>query len=346
MTKTYNTSDFNYDLPEELIAHQPALSRDNSRLLVASDSKLLDLQFSNLIDFINENDLVVFNNSKVIKARLFGNKQTGGKIEILIERIISDELFICHIRSNKTIPIGLIICLPDNLQIKIIEKLSGLFKVEIISNAISIYDYLETYGSIPLPHYMNRHATDIDSARYQTVYAKDLGSVAAPTAGLHFTEDLIQQIQQKKAKVAYVTLHVGSGTFKPVNVENISDHKMHSEVYNVSQETIDLIHETKKNGGKVVAVGTTSLRALETIAQQKFKTTTGETDIFITPGYKFQVVDKLITNFHLPKSTLLMLVSAFAGFEQIKRIYQHAIAHKYHFFSYGDAILLTLKIET
>jgi S-adenosylmethionine:tRNA ribosyltransferase-isomerase len=193
---------------------------------------------------------------------------------------------------------------------------------------------------------MNRHATDIDSARYQTVYAKDLGSVAAPTAGLHFTEDLIQQIQQKKAKVAYVTLHVGSGTFKPVNVENISDHKMHSEVYNVSQETIDLIHETKKNGGKVVAVGTTSLRALETIAQQKFKTTTGETDIFITPGYKFQVVDKLITNFHLPKSTLLMLVSAFAGFEQIKRIYQHAIAHKYHFFSYGDAILLTLKIET
>ena len=193
---------------------------------------------------------------------------------------------------------------------------------------------------------MNRHATDIDSARYQTVYAKDLGSVAAPTAGLHFTEDLIQQIQQKKAKVAYVTLHVGSGTFKPVNVENISDHKMHSEVYNVSQETIDLIHETKKNGGKVVAVGTTSLRALETIAQQKFKTTTGETDIFITPGYKFQVVDKLITNFNLPKSTLLMLVSAFAGFEQIKRIYQHAIAHKYHFFSYGDAILLTLKIET
>jgi S-adenosylmethionine:tRNA ribosyltransferase-isomerase len=346
MTKPYNTSDFNYDLPEELIAHQPALSRDNSRLLVASDSKLLDLQFSNLIDFINENDLVVFNNSKVIKARLFGNKQTGGKIEILIERIISDEIFICHIRSNKTIPIGLIICLPDNLQIKIIEKLSGLFKVEIISNAISIYDYLETYGSIPLPHYMNRHATDIDSARYQTVYAKDLGSVAAPTAGLHFTEDLIQQIQQKKAKVAYVTLHVGSGTFKPVNVENISDHKMHSEVYNVSQETIDLIHETKKNGGKVVAVGTTSLRALETIAQQKFKTTTGETDIFITPGYKFQVVDKLITNFHLPKSTLLMLVSAFAGFEQIKRIYQHAIAHKYHFFSYGDAILLTLKIET
>ncbi len=350
MITTYtNLSDFDYLLPEKLIAKEPTISRDTSRLLIYQpniNSNCIgifkDLHFHNIIDFIKPHDLLVFNNSKVIKARLFGNKITGGKIEILVERILNKNIFTCHIRSNKTIPVGLLICLPHELKIKVIKKVDGLFAVETQSE-VDLFEYFEENGCIPLPPYINRHSNKIDETRYQTVYAKDYGSVAAPTAGLHFTQQLLDQIENKGAKLAYVTLHVGSGTFKPVSVENINEHKMHSEVYHIPQETIDLIKQSKQNGGRIIAVGTTSLRTLETCAQNNFKVNYGETDIFITPGYKFKIVDKLITNFHLPKSTLLMLVSAFAGYDEIKTIYQHAITNEYRFFSYGDALLLTRK---
>jgi S-adenosylmethionine:tRNA ribosyltransferase-isomerase len=232
------------------------------------------------------------------------------------------------------------ILLPNDLIMEIVELLGGLFRLQILQD-IDIYTYLEQYGNLPLPPYMHRQADAVDEGRYQTVYAKHNGSVAAPTAGLHFTPEILAQITQKGAKITHVTLHVGSGTFKPVSVENISDHKMHSEIFNVSEETIQLIKDTKDSGGKIIAVGTTSLRTLESIARNNLVAQSGETDIFITPGFKFQIVDKLITNFHLPKSTLLMLVSAFSGKSRIDNVYRHAIANKYRFFSYGDAMLLT-----
>ncbi|MBY0378819.1 MAG: tRNA preQ1(34) S-adenosylmethionine ribosyltransferase-isomerase QueA [Burkholderiales bacterium] len=336
----YNkVEDFDYYLPEELIAIESKIKRDESKLLIAKNAQLLDLQFSNIVDFIRPNDLLILNNSKVIKARLYGNKPTGGKIEILVERILSNQYFTCHIRSNKTIPIGLFINLPDNLQIKVVEKLDGIFKVKVIKS-LNIYEYLEQYGLIPLPPYMNREANINDAIFYQTVYAKDFGSVAAPTAGLHFTHELLNQIAQKGVQISYVTLHVGSGTFKPVSVDDICKHKMHSEIYTIADDTINLIQQTKQNGGSIIAVGTTSLRTLESVALNNYKAGDFDTDIFITPGFKFKVVDKLITNFHLPKSTLLMLVAAFAGYDNIKNIYQHAIDNKYKFFSYGDAMLL------
>lgn len=343
MKEIYNNiSDFDYFLPEHLIAKEPTASRDNSRLLIPEQTSIKDLHFNNIVDFIKPNDLLIFNNSKVMKARIFGNKLTGGKIEILIERILDNNTFTCHIRSNKTIQIGLEICLPNNLRVSVTKKIDGLFAVTTTQH-INIFEYLEKYGNIPLPPYINRCSNDADSTRYQTVYAKDFGSVAAPTAGLHFTPQLLEQIQDKGATLTYVTLHVGSGTFKPVSVTNINEHKMHGEIYYIAQETIDLIKHTKDIGGRIIAIGTTSLRTLETCAGQNFSCNYGETDIFITPGYKFKIVDKLITNFHLPKSTLLMLVSAFAGYDEIKTIYKHAIAEKYRFFSYGDAMFLTRK---
>ena len=341
MKHNYQIDDFDYQLPNELIATHPCHNRDECRLLVATDNlQLSELSFSHIIDFIQPNDLLVLNDSKVIKARLFGNKLSGGKIEILVERIINNHRLICHIRSNKTIAVGLIIEFAANLRAEVCQKLSGLFELKIL-NDIDIYQYLEQYGEIPLPPYLNRAAEKSDEIEYQTVYAKELGSVAAPTAGLHFTEQLLEQIKRKNVAVKSVTLHVGSGTFKPVSVRDITQHKMHGEVYTISHDTIDLVRQTQARGGKIIAVGTTSLRTLEAVAQNNYQAGTFETDIFITPGYKFKVVDKLITNFHLPKSTLLMLVSAFAGYDKIRSIYQHAVKNKYRFFSYGDSMLLS-----
>ncbi len=338
-----NLADFDYALPEELIAKIPTQNREESKLLVVNNHHYQNLLFKNVIDFIDKNDLLVLNNTKVIKARIFGNKRTGGKIEILIERILTNNLFIAHIKSNKTIPLNLEIILPNNLIVYIIEKLNGLFKLK-TDNNINLLEYLEQFGHIPLPPYMNRTDNTTDASRYQTIFAQHLGSVASPTAGLHFTPELIEKIKLKGAKIAYLTLHVGSGTFKPIMTENILDHKMHSELYKVEQTTINLINETKKNNGKIIAGGTTTLRTLETIAQKSpLQSCSGETDIFITPGFKFLLVDKLITNFHLPKSTLLMLVSAFAGLNTIKAAYQYAIKEHYRFFSYGDAMLLFRK---
>ena len=340
-------SEFDYILPEELIAKHATENRSHSRLLMPqSDSynEFEDKLFEDIINYLSPNDLLVLNNSKVIKARLFGNKPTGGKIEIMVERVINSHSIIAHVRSNKSIPIGMKIILPDNLTLIISNKLAGLFELTVDNgDDIDFYSYLEIYGNLPLPPYINRHATKHDDTRYQTVYAKTLGSVAAPTAGLHFNEELLHKIQLLGVKVAFVTLHVGSGTFKPVSVDNIYEHKMHSEMYHISQETLDLITECKANNGKIISVGTTSLRTLESVAKNSFKAGFGETDIFITPGFKFKIVDQLITNFHLPKSTLLMLVSAFSGMDEIKKLYQYAITHKYRFFSYGDAMLLSKK---
>lgn len=333
-------SDFDYHLPEQLIATAPLKERHDSRLLIVSD-KLLDQHFKDICKYISPGDLLILNNTRVIKARLFGHKPSGGKVEVMLERIVDDYSLIAHVRTSKSIKLGMQITLPE-LEVEITEILGGLFKV---SSKIPVnwIEYFDKYGNLPLPPYMQRQAELSDEERYQTVYAKDEGSVAAPTAGLHFSKEILDKLEAQGTKIAYVTLHVGSGTFKPVSVENISEHKMHSEIFNISQETIDKIIHTKKEGGKIVAVGTTSMRTLETVAKRGLIAQSGETDIFITPGFKFEIVDKLITNFHLPKSTLLMLVMAFAGINEIKNAYQYAIENKYRFFSYGDAMLLTRK---
>ena len=289
--KNLKTNDFDYILPDTLIATEPLASRDESRLLVVKNNpastnriQLNDTKFNHIIDYLNAGDLIIFNDSKVIKARLFGNKLSGGKIEILIERILDTKNIIAHVRSNKTITIGLQIIFPNDICLTITEKLDGLFKLT-SNNAVDFYNYLEQFGNIPLPPYMHRTADLIDDERYQTVYANTLGSVAAPTAGLHFTQELLDKIAKLGVQIAHVTLHVGSGTFKPVTTENIHDHKMHSELYSISQETIDAIIRTKASGHKVIAVGTTSLRTLEAAALTKeftnFDQTCHETNIFI-----------------------------------------------------------------
>lgn len=340
----YSLDDFDYILPQELIALTPANQRECSRLLVVKqqDEPLLqDLNFSDIISYINPGDLVVFNDSKVMKARLYGNKATGGKIELLIERIIDEWYLLAHVKSNKHIPDGMAIQLPE-LNLNVIQNLNGIFKLKATTKT-NWLDYLQKHGEIPIPPYLKREAQELDLARYQTVYAKINGSVAAPTAGLHFTYELIEQIKAKGANIAFVTLHVGSGTFKSVTTQNIYEHKMHSEIYQVDQKVVDLIKQTKARNNKIFAVGTTSTRVLESIALNNYTQLIGETNIFITPGFKFKLVDYLITNFHLPKSTLLMLVSAFAGFDTIKQAYALAIAKQYKFFSYGDAMLLSKK---
>ena len=332
-------SDFDYHLPEELIAKNPLSNRSDSRLLVVNEH-LEDHNFSEIINYINPGDLLIRNDTRVVKARIFGHKPSGGKVEVMLERIIDQQHFIAHVRTSKRINIGMEIILPDDLVVTVSETLDGLFALQ-TRTPIDLYAYLEHHGNLPLPPYMQRQAEIADESRYQTVYAAHNGSVAAPTAGLHFTPELLAQIEAKGAQIASVTLHVGSGTFKPVSVENISEHKMHSEVFQINETTIELIKQAKARGGKIIAVGTTSLRTLESVAKRGLHAQSGETDIFITPGFKFQLVDKLITNFHLPKSTLLMLVSAFAGVDNIRNAYQHAIQNKYRFFSYGDAMFLT-----
>ncbi len=332
-------SDFDYHLPEELIAKNPLSNRSDSRLLVVNEH-LEDHNFSEIINYIDSGDLLICNNTRVVKARIFGHKPSGGKVEVMLERIIDQQHFIAHVRTSKRINIGMEIILPDDLVVTVNETLDGLFALQ-TRTAIDLYAYLEHHGNLPLPPYMQRQAEIADESRYQTVYAAHNGSVAAPTAGLHFTPELLAQIEAKGATVASVTLHVGSGTFKPVSVENISEHKMHSEVFQINETTIELIKQAKARGSKIIAVGTTSLRTLESVAKRGLHAQSGETDIFITPGFKFQLVDKLITNFHLPKSTLLMLVSAFSSKDKIDMAYQHAIKNNYRFFSYGDAMLLT-----
>jgi S-adenosylmethionine:tRNA ribosyltransferase-isomerase len=336
------TTDFDFFLPEHLIAQFPTEKRTASRLLRLSsgENSIQDCYFNQLPDFLNAGDLLVFNDTKVIKARLFGQKLTGGLVEVLIERILSEHSALAHVRASKAPKIGSKLRLANAFECEVVDREDDLFLLKIDGNT-PILDLLDQYGALPLPPYITHEANQQDDERYQTVYARELGAVAAPTAGLHFDEEMLNRLKAKGIQTAFVTLHVGAGTFQPVRVENIHEHKMHSELYTVPESTVALIQQTQQHGGKVTAIGTTALRALESAAQTgDLIAGSGDTNIFITPGYQFKVVERLFTNFHLPKSTLLMLVSAFAGIEPIKHAYQHAIQQEYRFFSYGDAMLL------
>jgi S-adenosylmethionine:tRNA ribosyltransferase-isomerase len=336
------TNDFDFYLPEELIAQFPTKTRSESRLLrLNGESGLIEDQlFREIPQFLESGDLLVFNNTKVIKARLHGKKETGGEIEALIERVIDDHHVLAHIRSSKSPKSGAKLIFCDKFEAEVLDRDDDLFRLK-INHSLPILELLNLHGSLPLPPYIHHQAGEFDEERYQTVYAQIPGAVAAPTAGLHFDNDILNALKSKGINIAYLTLHVGAGTFQPVRVDDIADHKMHSELFHIPEETVSLILETQSKGKKVTAVGTTALRALESAAKlESLKAGSGETDIFITPGYQFQIVDRLLTNFHLPKSTLMMLVSAFAGIENIKRAYQFAIHQKYRFFSYGDAMLI------
>ncbi len=331
-------SDFDFILPKELIAQNPPDNRTDSRLLVAQ-SPIIDTHFNQIADFINPGDLLVMNNTRVIPARLFAHKPSGGKVEIMVERLLNDVQVLAMMKASRAPKIGSFIILENNEQAKVIDKKNGFYTLEFATN--SLINLLEDVGHIPLPPYIERADRQTDLERYQTVFAKYDGAVAAPTAGLHFDDELLESLKSKGVNTAFVTLHVGAGTFQPVKAEKITDHQMHSEYYEISQEVVDLINKTKKDGGRVIAVGTTAVRSVESAAKSgTLKAAQEETDIFIYPGYEFKVIDMMITNFHLPKSSLLMLVSAFIGRERMMDIYQHAIREKYRFFSYGDAMLL------
>jgi S-adenosylmethionine:tRNA ribosyltransferase-isomerase len=336
------TTDFDFYLPDALIAQFPAKERTASRLLRldGKTGRLTDSHFIDLPNFIAPGDLLVFNNTKVIKARLAGSKTTGGQIEALIERVIDHHHALAHIKSSRSPKPGSKLLFADVFEAEVIERQDDLFLLK-IHHESDWLDLLDHYGSLPLPPYIEHDADAQDDERYQTVYAQKPGAVAAPTAGLHFDEAMLDRLQAHGVKIAYVTLHVGAGTFQPVRVDNIAEHKMHSERYSVPEETVALIKATQATGNKVTAIGTTSMRALESAARSgELSAGSGDTDIFITPGYEFKVVERILTNFHLPKSTLLMLVSAFAGLSHIQQAYQHAIAEQYRFFSYGDAMLI------
>jgi S-adenosylmethionine:tRNA ribosyltransferase-isomerase len=335
-------SDFKYLLPEALIAQKPLAERDGSRLLCMdrNTSVIIDRQFSDFIDLINERDVLVFNDTKVIPARLFGNKQSGGKVEILIERILDDYHAIAHVKASKSPKPGTLIKLDKGFQCLVQGRVDDLFLLEF--DDFKVLELLEQIGHIPLPPYITRADDESDLTRYQTVFAKESGAVAAPTAGLHFDLAMMNKIKAKGAQIVFVTLHVGSGTFQPVRVEDLSDHIMHKEFFAVNQETVDAVKLARARGGRVVAIGTTSVRALESASKSGVLVAGfGDTDLFITPGYQFNSVDAILTNFHLPESTLLMLVSAFAGYQSIMAAYNHAIDHSYRFFSYGDAMFLS-----
>lgn len=339
-------SDFDYQLPEALIAQAPLSERNASRLLVVDpeNQQIRDQQFADLSSLLNPGDLLVFNNTRVIPARLFGQKQTGGKIEVMVERVLDEQTLLAHVRSSKSPKPAAQLILEGQIHCVMQERIGDLFLL-VQQSSQSWFDLLEAYGHIPLPPYIQRSDEDSDRQRYQTVYAKTPGAVAAPTAGLHFDEKQIAELQYRGVKTAYITLHVGAGTFQPVRVDNIDNHIMHAERIEVPQAVCHLINQTKNTDHRVVAVGTTVVRSLEAAAVngelQAFK---GDTQIFIKPGFQFKVVDAMITNFHLPKSTLLMLVSAFAGTDLIQRAYRHAVDQRYRFFSYGDAMFISSRV--
>lgn len=374
-----SVDDYDYELPDSLIARYPLAQRSASKLLYLatnqqkdSDSQIIDKQFSELPDLLNAGDLIVFNDTKVMKARLFGQKDTGGKIEVLIERLVNisdldstvlqlettdgksidqEHIALCHVKASKAPKLGQRLEIADgHMQAVVIGRQENLF---ILAFEAPILPDLERYGELPIPPYFERHADATDNTRYQTVFhdPAKLASVAAPTASLHFDKFVLDKLAAKGIHTAFVTLHVGAGTFAPVKTDNLLNHTMHSEYAHLPQVTADLINQTHANGKQVIAIGTTVTRVLETAYQktavngQALSSWAGDTDIFIYPGFRFGVIDKLLTNFHLPKSTLLMLVSAFAGKASIEQAYQHAINNYYRFFSYGDAMLLDKKIK-
>ncbi|RQS17354.1 tRNA preQ1(34) S-adenosylmethionine ribosyltransferase-isomerase QueA [Burkholderia sp. Bp8998] len=346
----FTLSDFDFNLPPELIAQTALPERTASRLLevdgTVEPARLVDRRFAELPSCIAPGDLLVFNDTKVLKARFFGQKASGGKIEVLIERVTGTHTALAQIRASKSPGAGTTLRLADAFDVTVGERVEPFFTLHFPAPCLTL---IEQHGRLPLPPYIEHDADANDETRYQTVYASNPGAVAAPTAGLHFDQPLLEKLDAMGVERATLTLHVGAGTFQPVRVENIAEHRMHSEWYDLPQSLVDKIAATHARGGNVIAVGTTSMRALEAAARsaaeagRPLAATQAETDIFITPGYRFRIVDRLVTNFHLPKSTLLMLVSAFAGVETIRAAYRHAIDERYRFFSYGDAMLLTRR---
>ncbi len=334
--------DFDFPLPPELIAQHPAAQRTASRLLHVDGDQLEDRHFADLPQFLAPGDLLVFNDTKVIKARLLGRKDSGGQVEVMLERIVDARHALALVRASKSPKPGTRLILDEAFALTCTGRQGQFFELELAPGDGDLWQLAEAHGRLPLPPYITHTPEAEDQSRYQTVYAKHPGAVAAPTAGLHFDEALLATLAAQGIQQAWLTLHVGAGTFQPVREDRIADHQMHSERYNVPEATAQAIRDTRARGGRVIAVGTTSMRTLEAAAlgDGTVRAGSGETDIFITPGYRFQTVDRLITNFHLPRSTLLMLVSAFAGMDPIRRAYAHAVAERYRFFSYGDAMLL------
>lgn len=340
--------EFDYELPKELIAQLPSQKRENSKMLVLNRQALCyeDKHFYDIVDCLDENDFLVLNNTKVIPARLFSIKDTGAKIEIFLVREIEKTIWIALIKPSKRVKPQMVLKIGDKLSVEILEKIGDKWKIK-LNYTGNIFEILGEYGNIPLPPYIERNMTDeqyknLDFERYQTVYAKYEGSVAAPTAGLHFTQDILEKLEKKGVGKAFVHLNVGLGTFKPVKVDDIENHQMDSETFEIPEESAIAINKAIKQGKNIVAVGTTSVRTLETTMQKygKIIPVKDHSELFIYPGFEFKIVNKIITNFHLPKSTLLMLVSAFAGREFIFDAYKHAIENKYRFYSYGDCMLI------
>lgn len=343
------TDDFDYELPEELIAQTPLEKRDSSRMLVLDkqNGNIFHKTFTDILDYLNSGDTLVLNDTKVIPARIIGIKEeTGAVIELLLLKNINDNTWECLAKPAKRVKLGSVISFGDGiLKAQCIEeKEEGIRVLNLMYEGI-LYEILDKLGTMPLPPYI--HEKLEDQSRYQTVYAKNIGSAAAPTAGLHFTKELLDKIREKGINIAYVTLHVGLGTFRPVNVSDVTKHKMHTEYYEISKDTCDIINQTKEKNKKIVVVGTTSVRVLETVMNKfgHLRECSGFTDIFIYPGYQFKIVDNLITNFHLPKSTLVMLVSALAGKENIMKAYKEAVDNKYRFFSFGDSMFITNNVD-
>jgi S-adenosylmethionine:tRNA ribosyltransferase-isomerase len=336
----YSLSDFDFDLPQELIAQTPLPERSASRLLqVKPEGGLVDRAFADIAELLQSGDLLVFNDTRVLKARFFGVKETGGKVEVMVERVLDARNVHAQIRASKSPTPGMKIRLADAFDVIVGQRAGEFYELQFPGD---VFELIEAHGRLPLPPYIEHDADAHDETRYQTVYAKNPGAVAAPTAGLHFDEALLAKLKAKGVHFAYVTLHVGAGTFQPVRNENLAEHKMHSEWYTIPKETVDAVRAAQASGRDVIAVGTTSLRALESASQSgTLRAGSDDTQLFITPGYTFKTVTRLITNFHLPKSTLLMLVSALAGYDTIRAAYRHAIAQRYRFFSYGDAMFLT-----
>ena len=338
-----NVSDFHFDLPDELIARYPLQNRSASRLLTLDglSGGTSHLHFSDLASLLQPDDLLVFNDTRVIPARLFGRKETGGQVEVLVERLLGEHELLAHVKASKSPKPGQRVIVEDGTVFRMVERQDALFHL-VCEAAEPVIEVLERTGHMPLPPYVDRPDEQSDRERYQTVYAQQPGAVAAPTAGLHFDEALLERLQAQGVNTAFVTLHVGAGTFQPVRVDRIEDHIMHSEIAHVPEETVEAVRRTREKGGRVIAVGTTSVRSLESASRGGvLRAFCGETDIFIYPGYRFQTVDAMVTNFHLPESTLIMLVSAFAGYNHTMAAYAEAVRERYRFFSYGDAMFIT-----
>ena len=335
--------DFDYDLPPALIAQQPLPERGASRLMLVDgvSGSIRDAWFKDLPAMLRPGDLLVFNDTRVIKARLLGHKATGGRVEVLVERILDGHEALVQMRVSHNPAPGSSLLVGDGLELEVLAREGEFFRVRFPPDE-SVLGHLDRHGRLPLPPYIERSATDADDERYQTVYAAQPGSVAAPTAGLHFSDEMLTRIAQLGARVAKLTLHVGAGTFQPVRVHDVREHRMHAEQYFIDESVANAVRETRAAGGRVIAVGTTSLRALEGAAMEsgELAACSGDTNLYILPGFRFRIVDCLFTNFHLPRSTLLMLVSAFGGIETLRRAYAHAVASRYRFFSYGDCMFI------